>query len=195
MMNRSICSAFILALVLFATGTVYAESLWSSDDTKAAYEDKKAYKVGDIVTVIVDESATSNVSATTNISKTSTITAKKGTGALLKNIPETSYDGENTVSANGTTTRSNKVSYTIAAKITSIDEHNNLKIEGKHLIQSNSEKEEITITGTVRPQDIGTDNTVASTQISDAVIKHSGSGSISSRQKDGLITRIFKWLF
>jgi flagellar L-ring protein precursor FlgH len=46
----------------------------------------------------------------------------------------------------------------------------------------------------VRPQDIGTDNTVISTRLSQAKIEMSGQGLLAEKQKPGILTRFLSWL-
>ncbi len=47
----------------------------------------------------------------------------------------------------------------------------------------------------MRPEDISSDNTVISTRIADAKIKYIGDGLLSDREKPGILTRFFNWLF
>lgn len=83
----------------------------------------------------------------------------------------------------------------MTARVVGIDAAGNLEIEGTKSVQTNKENEEIKLTGIIRPQDIAPDNTVPSTCIANAKITHAGSGPVGSRQKEGLISKIFKILF
>ena len=172
-----------------------AESLWLSDTSKSAYSDKRAAKVGDTVTIIIEESAVSTQQAATDTKKDTTLSNKAGVGPLLDKVPPFSYSGGDSVKAQGTTTRSMKFITKMTATITRVEPNGNLVIEGSRFVQTNKEKEEIKLKGTIRPQDVGLDNTVLSTSIADASITHVGSGPIGSRQKEGLISRIFRYCF
>jgi len=171
-----------------------SESLWKAD-SRSVYADKKAAKVGDIVTVIIVESASSTQAASTSATKSSKISAGPGVGPLLERIPLFEYSGGDNVKATGATTRTMKFVTKMTAKVVSVDENGNLNIEGSRIVQTNKEREEIKLTGSVRPQDIATDNTVLSTYLANAQITHVGSGPVGSRQKEGLIGKIFKILF
>jgi flagellar L-ring protein precursor FlgH len=188
-------SVIIIALVFIIAGSVCAESLWQPEATKSQYADKRAAKVGDIVTVIIVETATSSLSASTDTSKDTSLSTDAGVGPILKNIPALSYGDSDSTSASGSTSRTSTFTTTMTATVTKIDQNGNLEIEGSRFVQTNTEKEEVKLKGTVRPEDVTVDNTVLSTCIADAKITHVGNGPIGSRQKEGIISRIFRIIF
>lgn len=188
-------SITILALVLAMAGSVCAESLWQPEATKSQYSDKRAAKVGDIVTILIEETATSSLSASTDTSKDTSLSTDAGVGPILKNIPALSYGDSDSSSASGSTSRTSKFTTTMTATITKVDNNGNFEIEGSRFVQTNTEKEEIKLKGTIRPQDISVENTVPSTCIADAKITHVGNGPIGSRQKEGIISKIFRIIF
>jgi len=171
-----------------------AESLWT-DGGKGLYSDKKAASVGDLLTIIIVESAASSQKASTDAKKSSSVSSEPGLGPLLKNLPIMSYTGNDNVKADGSTSRTSSLTAKITVKVTKIDDAGNLEIEGTRFVQTNKEKAEIKLTGTVRPQDVTTDNTILSTYIANAKIAYQGSGPIGDRQKEGLITRLLHWIF
>ena len=97
--------------------------------------------------------------------------------------------------ASGSTSRNMKLFHPHDSQSHQGDDCGNLEIEGTRMVQTNKEKEEIKLTGTIRPEDIATDNTVLSTSIADAKIAHQGSGPIGSAQKLGIITKLLRILF
>ncbi|MCL5105767.1 MAG: flagellar basal body L-ring protein FlgH [Armatimonadetes bacterium] len=185
----------VMLLMSVSMMELRAESLWLSATSKSAYADKRASKVGDTVTVIIEESAVSTQQAATDTKKDTSLSNKPGVGPLLNKVPAFSYSGGDSVKAQGSTTRSMKFVSKMTATVTRVEPNGNLVIEGSRLVQTNKEKEEIKLKGTVRPQDIALDNTVLSTSIANAAITHAGSGPVGSRQKEGIISRIFKILF
>lgn len=182
-------------LVCGMVGPTSAESLWSSDKTKSGYEDKKASKVGDIVTVLIVESATSSQSATTAAQKSSSFDSPVGLGPLLKQLPILQFTNGDTLKGSGSTNRTSSLTASMTVKVLNVDEAGNLKIEGSREIQTNGEKATIRLSGIIRPQDVSQENTVLSTYIADAKIQYEGKGPIGSRQKEGLIQRLFKIFF
>jgi len=184
-------------VLLTAAGSVGAESLWTDAKTPTGsmYADKKAIKVGDIVTIIIEESAVSSQQASTDAKKNSSLNTGPGIGPWLQNIPLFKYSGGDSIKASGSTTRSSAFTTRMSAVVTKVLENGNLEIEGTRFVETNKEKEQVKLTGTIRRQDIAPDNTVLSAFVANAQITHMGSGPIGSRQKEGIISKIFKILF
>ena len=76
-----------------------------------------------------------------------------------------------------------------------MQDNGNLVIDGSKVVEINEEKEIIKITGIVRPEDIGTNNTIYSYKISDANITYSGKGVADRGRRPGIFARIFNVLF
>lgn len=188
----------IACILLSATAlSVGAESLWTDTKTPAGsvYADKKATKVGDIVTIIIEESAVSSQQASTDTKKDSSLKTGPGIGPLLKKIPFLQYSGGDSMKASGSTTRSSAFTTRMSVVVTKVCENGNLEVEGTRFVETNKEREQVKLTGTIRKQDIQPDNTVLSAFVANAQITHMGSGPIGSRQKEGIISKIFKILF
>lgn len=194
-MYRFMLVTITASLLLAAAAGICAESLYQAEEAKSQFADKKAAKVGDILTIIIVESAASTSSAATDAKKDSKLETGPGVGPLLESIPLFKYSGGDSMKASGSTTRSNKLTAKMTAVVRKVDENGNLEIEGSRFVQTNKEKAEIKLTGLVRPQDVASDNTVLSTYLADAKITYVGSGPVGSRQKEGLISRIFRILF
>lgn len=188
-----------ISYIFFAIGIgpVAAESLWceAKQPAGSVFSDKKAIQVGDIVTIIIEESAVSSQRASTDAKKDSSLKAGPGVGPLLKNIPLFEYSGGDNIKASGSSTRSSAFVTRMSAVVTKVLDNGNLEIEGTRFVETNREKAEVKLIGTVRRQDITPDNTVSSAYIANAQITHTGSGPVGSRQKEGLISKIFKILF
>ena len=186
--------------------------IWPGDTAKnLLFEDTKARKVGDLVTVVLNETATSTQTATTDTSKSSSIDLQ--TEAMLglpsnMNVKNFLGMGTNfnpalkasTGKANkgsGTTTRSGSLTGTLAATIVAIDANGNFDIEGKRSVTVNNEEQLMVLTGTVRPSDINYDNTINSSLIANAAITYSGEGVIADEQRVGWMFRIISviWPF
>jgi flagellar L-ring protein precursor FlgH len=68
-------------------------------------------------------------------------------------------------------------------------------VEGTRTVGVNAEKQKVVISGIVRPQDIGPDNTISSVYLANASVQVDGKGPIGDRQRKGLISTILHWLF
>ncbi len=194
-MFRTITITFVL--ITLGVGPLAAESLWSDakQPTGSVFSDKKAIQVGDIVTIIIEESAVSSQRASTDAKKDSSLKAGPGVGPLLKNIPLFEYSGGDNIKASGSSTRSSAFVTRMSAVVTKVCDNGNLEIEGTRFVETNREKAEVKLIGTIRRQDITPDNTISSAFIANAQITHTGSGPVGSRQKEGLISKIFRILF
>ncbi|HEY3285231.1 MAG TPA: flagellar basal body L-ring protein FlgH, partial [Armatimonadota bacterium] len=166
-----------------------ADSLWKPKGG-TLFGDVKARGVGDLVTVLISESATAQSKATTDLSKKSTVDVTGGKGLVMGLVPSMSFGGSDSSSAAGTTARSSSLVARMTVKVKAILPNGNLLLEGTHSLTTNKEKEEMVFTGVVRPTDIQPDNTVNSTQVADAQITLNGKGPIGARQKPGIFTKL-----
>ena len=175
------------------------------------FGDDKAAKVGDIITVTIDENATSTQSATTNTAKDSSINMQAPnvlglpSSLGIQNFlnmgtqfdPSVNATIANSMQGTGTVTRNGTLSATISALITDIVPGGNLRIEGRRSVTINNEEQIMVLRGIVRPQDINFDNTIPSTLIADASISYSGEGVVADEQRKGWLAKILSkvWPF
>ena len=151
--------------------------------------DHRAMRVGDIVTVRIDEKANAKRGATTDLGRNSSSdmdfdvlfgvikAAQEATGGKLFEA------GMNTdFSGSGQTTRSERLEATVPAVVMQVLPNGNLFIEGHRVVLVNNEEHHFYLSGVVRPVDIETDNSVASRLIADAEIEFTGRGAISEKQ-------------
>lgn len=185
--------AFLLTLCAVAQDN--PGSLWE-DHARSPYKDRKAQRVGDLLTVVVLESSTGVTSASTASSKKDQTTIDAGIGPLLKNIiPNWQVGDSHNSQGTGTTTRTNRLSARLTVIVRQVLPNGNLVVEGMRLVQVNKETQRIVLTGIIRPEDIRTDNTILSENIADASIQYEGKGTVGDRQRKGLLGMILGWLF
>ncbi len=183
-------------------GPASSGSLWPADDRLSFYGDRKAYRVGDVLTVSVSESAKASNTADTNLARTTankaSITALLGLqGALSKadltNFLDVSSDSSH--KGTGSTNREGTLTANITTVVKEVLPNGNLAIQGTRSVVVNNEEQFMTLTGMVRPEDIGRDNSVSSSQIADARIAFGGVGVVADKQRSGWGTWLFDWLF
>ncbi len=176
-MKRLILMWLIIVVMLTAG---FSTSLWNnSTDEKfrSLYSDNKAYKVGDIVTILVSEtvSLTQNDSADDKrkglVSSALSFIGTVGNLALDKFIPINGDDQGRTETDN---TAQSQVITRIAATIVETDQNGNLIIEGRKETKVGQDVRELLIQGKVRPADITAQNTVDSFKIANAKIWYNG---------------------
>jgi flagellar L-ring protein FlgH len=182
--------------------------IYSEEISRDFYQDLRAYKVGDLVTVNIAETSTANKSASTQTGRNSSVDAGidnlLGWEGKIKHL--TSFGNEdvrnahnnasmlkgsfsNTFNGTGQTSRGDSMTASITAKVIDVQPNGNLLIEGLREIRVNSETQVIILSGFIRPVDISPDNTVLSSYIGDAKIQYLGTGAISDKQRPGWLTR------
>tara|TARA_B100000686_G_scaffold348698_1_gene440365 strand:+ start:49 stop:801 length:753 start_codon:yes stop_codon:yes gene_type:complete len=185
-------------------------AIWPGDnDDNMLYTDAKAHRVGEIVTITVEENASSTQTATTETGRNSTVNLN--TGRLLGlpgNLGVQNFLGmgnglnlgldattSKTHAGDGTTTRGGQLSTTITAKIIEELPGRQFRIEGRRSVTINNEEQIMVLSGVVRYQDIGFDNTISSTLIADASITYTGQGVIADEQRVGWGSRLISWVW
>jgi flagellar L-ring protein precursor FlgH len=184
----------MLGLMMGNANLTLAQSLYPVDKP-SLFEDKKARRPGDLVTVIIVEQAQARQTARTDSGKDSEVSIGPGGGVLADLIPLLRMGGGDSFSADGSTTRGGSLTAKITTKVMETYANNTMLIEGRQKIVVNGEEQEIVLTGLVRGEDVAPDNTVLSTFVADAEISFVGTGVVGDKNKPGIITRLFNWLF
>ena len=188
------CMAVALT-VLFAFclfPIVHAESLWND---RSMFADRRAQAVGDILTIVISENFSATRSGSTSNGKESNGEASAGVGSFLGWLTEHSYDMKDSFSSSGNVKNTNAVSARMTATVTAVQPNGNLVIKGTQSIKQNNDEQIISLVGTIRPDDITTSNTVASSAMADAQIFVNGRGPLAQKQKQGILSSIFDFLF
>ncbi len=161
------------------------------------FSDHKSFNVGDVITIIIEESTSAEAAAGTDTDVSAGLDfSVSGTGFMDKMYPGgygASLGGSS--AGDGKTSRSGKIESKMTAKIIDIDDMGNLVIKGSRTVEINGEKEITELQGVVRPEDVKSDNSVYSYSIADAKIKYDGKGAINETAKVGILSRIINWLF
>ncbi|MFL5295720.1 MAG: flagellar basal body L-ring protein FlgH [Phenylobacterium sp.] len=171
-----------------------ANSLWRVG-ARTFFNDQRANKVGDILTVQIDIDDSAKTTNSTSTARTSGVTAGiphlLGLETSLGKILPGAYDPANALSTStktsqdgsGAVNRQEKISLTIAAVVSAVLPNGNLVIQGTQEVRTNAEVRQLTVAGVVRPEDISSSNTIKHTQIAEARISYGGRGDISRVQK------------
>ena len=187
----------------YAFKPVAQGSRWPADDHVFFYADRKALRVGDIITVSIVENAKANNTADTDLSRTSSLHASLthffGKEKFLKlfklgdDLIDTASD--NAYKGAGSTAREGQLTATITAIVKEVLPNGNLVIQGTRAVAVNHEEQYITITGVVRPEDVNRDNVVLSLKVADANISIGGTGVVADKQRGGWGTWIFDFIW
>lgn len=186
-------------LLLVVSGATLADSIWN-ENSASPYSTQKAYKVGDIVNIIILESSSAKNLAGTSANVKDDLNAKL-THTLQRLTPiigaNTQVTGavSNRYAGDGATSRGSNVSARISAWVTEVMPNGNLMLKGVHKVEVNDEIQEINLTGTVRPKDISGSNTIFSYQVANANLVVKGTGTVGDASSPGWLTRVFNWIF
>lgn len=172
------------------------------------YGDVKARQVGDLVTVIIEESSSMNRAARQDSSRSTSGGGSASVGHptlevdgavrdqpwTRASLPDFNWQFRNQSSGGGQVRSEEDFTSTMSARVLEVLPNGNLLLEGKRTVHLQDERVEMILTGMVRPRDIRSDNTVSSARLADASIRYVTDGPISRDQRRGLLTRMLNWL-
>ena len=169
-------------------------AIFSTSSTGLFSSDRRAKKVGDILSVTLSETFSSSKGATNSSAKADTIGAEVGPTGIMRNFAGLGGSASKTNSFSGSmaTSQSNSLSGTISATVVRVFPNGNLEIKGQKKLRITEGTEYIRLSGIIRPQDISTSNTVSSTKIAEAQIEYVGAGILDSASKPGWGSALFR---
>lgn len=186
----------LLALPL-CLNPVQAQSLWHDDTARPIFADKRAGAVGDILTIVVQENTTASKNNETKTEKNSGLTAAvssflyPGFLSYKGSMPAVQYNSDIKHDGSGAINNSETIVAHVAVKVMDVLPNHNLVIEGRRETSFSSEHQTIILRGVVRPEDIGSDNTVLSYNVAEATISIAGKGTVTESQRKGWFTQIW----
>ena len=168
-------------------------SIYSTSSSGLFSSDRRAKKVGDILSVTLSETFSSNKAVTNSSAKADNIGAEVGPTGFMKNFRLSgSVAKTNSFAGSMATNQSNSLSGTLSATIVRVFPNGNLEIKGQKKLRITEGTEYIRLSGIIRPEDISTTNTVSSAKIAEAQIEYVGAGILDSATKPGWGSKIFR---
>ena len=186
-------------------------AIYNPGTAQMLFQDKKALRIGDIITIVLSESTNASKNADTELSKDTTLGI--GSPSVLGNGATTdatsgitssalaigagtrdlsvSYTGANAFKAETDTKQSNQLQGTITVTVHQVYPNGNLFIKGEKWISLNQGSEFIRVAGIVRPEDISKDNQIQSSRIANAKISYGGKGPLAEANEEGWLSRFF----
>lgn len=182
--------ALLLALGWFpASG--HCQSLIDPATFRGPAADRRAYRVGDVLTVYVLETSRARSQAGTDTERGMDV----GIGL---HSPSTVYDAKLAAKGKATgaaeTRRIGELRAQLSVRVVEVEANGLLRVSGGQTLLVNGEQQRINLSGVVRPEDIAAGNVVWSSRLAEADVSLAGVGSVSEAQRRGLISRIFGWL-
>jgi len=186
----------LLALPFYFQHIVQAQSIWHDDAARPMFSDKRGANVGDILTIVVQENTTASKNNETKTEKNSSWTAQvasflfPGFVQYKGSTPAVQYNSDLKHDGSGAINNSETIVAHVAVKVMDVLPNHNLVVEGKRETSFGGEHQTIVLHGVVRPEDVGSDNTVLSYNVADATIAITGKGTVSESTRKGWFTII-----
>lgn len=182
-----------------AVNVIPTGSLFQNSYANNLYSDIRAHRIGDIITVYLEESTSAKKQAGTSFDKNNNYSI------AIEDItlPSTTEDGvtvyggggegtqTSSFSGDSDTDQSNSLQGSITVNVTRVLSNGNLEIRGEKWLMLNNGEEFIRIKGVIRSEDVGSDNSISSTHIANSRIQYGGTGDFSNTQKQGWLTSFF----
>jgi len=171
-------------------------AIYHGEQNMELFSDPRAHRIGDILTIELVENTQASKKATTKTSKTNKddIPAPNLFGRTPKiGGKEISFGvgSDHAFAGDGESSQSNQLSGQITVTVAERIPNGNLVVRGEKWLTINQGQELVRIAGIVRPQDIGQDNTVASTRVANANIAYTGRGTLADANTQGWLSRFF----
>src|SRR5574344_786485 len=209
MINKGIRNSLIIAIIMLTfVLSANAESLFTlgasqtyAPGPKSLFGGVQARSVGDLISIIMDESvktgnkvvyASSKETTTTdNFSKFfNTILGKHWINDNLG-----TFGGTNDVSNYANTTSTITYGDTIAVQVVQQMPNGNLVVQGKKALVNGNDRYDMLVTGIVDPRWINSSGQVYSKYVANLQFAVSGRGSIARAGNEGIVNRFIKYLF
>ncbi|MGM0952462.1 MAG: flagellar basal body L-ring protein FlgH [Pseudomonadota bacterium] len=156
------------------------------------YGDTKALNVGDVLTVLLEESTSASKNAETSIGKDQELgLAEPNIFGYDKLGLSASANLERDFEGSAEADQSNSLAGSISVTVVDVLPNGVLEVRGEKWLSLTNGDEYIRMTGLVRPQDIQPDNTVASNRVADARFAYGGTGDFDQANQMGWLARFF----
>lgn len=193
-------SGLIVAMAAAIAPELAAQDAVASAPRQSWTADRRAFQVGDVVTVLVDEftlaSANQGTASSDRRYRDASISAGQTIAPTMPGRLGVDFGTANEAESRSTgeAVRQNRFQGEMTARVVAIEPTGLLQIEGTKVIDVDENREELTLSGWVRPQDVSASNLVDSWRIGDAEIVYRSSGDTDSPD-GGFISRILGWLW
>jgi flagellar L-ring protein precursor FlgH len=177
-------------------------SIYQAGFEQNLYSDRKAFRIGDIITITLNERTQASKNANSQMDKNSDnkvgLTSLFGS-SLTTNNPiggndlslNAGYSADRSTKGDAKSGQSNSLTGSITVTVADVLPNGIIAVRGEKWLTLNTGDELVRIAGLVRADDIATDNTVSSTRVADARITYSGTGAFADTSQPGWFDRFF----
>jgi len=166
--------------------------VFNPDSSISLVSDSRAFRVGDIVTVILQETTQASKSAGTTLAKDSSV-GIASPSLLGKTFPKAGVDisAERGFKGDAQSTQQNALTGAITVIVQEVMPNGLLKVAGEKVLTLNQGEEFVRLRGFLRAADIDANNQVSSQRIANARIAYGAQGTLADTNQPGWLTRFF----
>ena len=188
-------------------------SIYNSTSSGFFASDRRAKKIGDILTVTLNESLSASKSTTNTSSKTDTfgvtlpplifnrqnpavnmatdaLTLGQGSDTLTN--ADVAAGAAQSFAGAGTAAQTNTLTGSMTVTVIKVFPNGNLEIKGLKKLVLNDGSEYLRLSGIIRPEDISASNTISSSNIADARITYTNAGVYADSTQPGWLSKVFR---
>jgi flagellar L-ring protein precursor FlgH len=179
-------------------------SIYSGSQVGFFVGDRRARAVGDVMTVNLVETMSASKSNDATMTRKGSFAASLpaaifGPAGLintpgLRNSANVTTTTDQSFAGTGVADQSNSINGTLTVMVTRVYENGNMWVEGQKRLTLNQGEEYVRVSGLVRPEDIGSGNTVPSSRIAQATISYTGSGDLADATRQNWLGRFFNYV-
>jgi len=182
-------------------------AIFQAGQEKSWFEDMRARRVGDLITVNLVEATSGSKDANSEVKKSQDVSVANPTilgSTPLFNVPgivplasnsgntlAATLSSSNAFKGEGTADQSNNLTGSVTVTVVEVLPNGYLMVRGEKRIGINQGNEYVKLSGIVRPSDITSENTVESTKIGDATILYVGDGQVADSSVMGWLAKFF----
>jgi flagellar L-ring protein precursor FlgH len=171
-----------------ATGSLYNPASFAG-----LTSDRRARRVGDLLTIRLVERTQARKSASADSNRNGNTSITLPDAPPFSFVPKGLTQGGSTqgFKGSGSAAQDNQLSGDITVTVARVLPGGVLMVAGEKRLTLNRGEEQVQLTGLVRIDDLGPDNSIASTRVADARIRYSGSGQVADQSRQGWLARFF----
>lgn len=172
-------------------------SIYQAGYDMRLFEDHAARRVGDVLTVTLNERTNAQKRADLGTSKDTSISVQApylmgmSPATVLGQDVKTEIATSQSFEGQGDAQQSNLLTGDISVTVVEVMPNGNLRVRGEKRVALNDGSEYIRLSGIVRPIDIDVANIVPSSKVADATIMYTGDGAVADSNKMGWLARFF----
>ena len=202
--------SLIIMMTLLTVGATSAncESLFTMSamqsymaEPKSLFGSVRARSVGDVVTIVLNETVKSADTLSYD-SERSSVTTDNFTNLLNKVLPGrplndrwNEYGGGNTVTSSSSSNRNLTFQNSITAQVVQLLPNGNLMVQGKKTLVNANERIDLLVSGIVDPRFINEQGYIDSSNVANLQFALNGKGSTSRLNNEGIVNRVIRYLF